>query len=116
MAKFLVLRRMDLGTVYGAGAIVEDPPDIQLLIDRHYITPVPDDYVTPTYNEEPAKTEPATDSAPTPAAEAPANGEGADQSSNDDDKPDLPKTIDLSGVEAAPATPAETPAVEATGA
>lgn len=134
MSKFLVLRRMDLGTIYGAGSIVEDPPDVQLLIDRHYITPVPDDYKTPEpepEDDEPQTSEntqsgqeesgastgqdtpPATDPA-TPAAGDEAKGEGAGQSpSGDEPKPNLPAIIDLSGVEATPATP---PTPEVTGA
>jgi hypothetical protein len=44
MATYLVLKRVKEDTVSLPGELLVDPPNAQLLIERGYLTPVPDNY------------------------------------------------------------------------
>jgi hypothetical protein len=47
MAKYLVVKRVDVGWFAFAGEVLEDPANADLLIHRGFVTPVPDDYPAP---------------------------------------------------------------------
>lgn len=119
MATFLIQKRMNLGRLFPAGALIIDPPDIGLLIERGYILPVADDYpgevleLGPEYRQtapdpepqvaEPlqlptssSEPDPVQQPSPPPTAEP---DQTTDQPSPSGTPPELPKVIDLSGVE-----------------
>lgn len=98
MATYLVRRRMDLGGVIPVDALVIDPPDVQLLIDRNYITPVADDHAGDRYDGEGqliSTSEQATEPEPVPTT-----GSGAQDPSSASGV--LPHVIDLSSVKEEP--------------
>jgi hypothetical protein len=47
MAKYLVVKRVDVGWFAFAGEVLEGPANADLLIHRGFVTPVPDDYPAP---------------------------------------------------------------------
>lgn len=85
---------MDLGWIAPAGGLVVDPPDVELLMQRNYIQPVADDFPGVIYDENGSR----------PNVKAPDKEPGAkDGETTDPTAPELPRVIDLSGVQEDPA-------------